>query len=644
MSINKHKKGVAETFTLPNGFDFDLKESFKKISASQFGRSAQRGFCEIVQNAIDSYDENIPIHKRSIEITSTEDSITVKDFGEGMSRERLSLITTLGGTDKGGSKSKIGQFGIGFFAIFNPALTTRRVEIDTICEQNRVNLVFEIDSKDPTALPRIVTSVEPGKRKDCGSSVTISFSQYNMVPRCLGAAADFLRYLPCKVTINGNAFEQSIWHNAEHENGISFEDSDVRGIVYCSKAKGGERATVMSRYERVLQAPLVNVIGERSTPWNNIMDYHANGFPYIPYAQSIVNCNSLRVTLSRDSVRIERNFHRMIMVMRKAHRELLLRILDENDSAEIIMANQFTVTDLIRDYLESRKYKNSDTDALLAKKLATAKVYPISGEKDLWSLEDICRKCSSEKPVYFSPSGSYTNWLGGTFDHDFVVLPPVSRDTFMTDTFFDQLFSEIFSDVVNLDTVQSNQTLLESLVKRGLVDPDMLSPVCNHINHRDLKENESAFLDELNELMSKPIIHNAIDKSLCLDVDVIQANFFEFKNETMTIATGLFDRNGKAFDNMGGKEPMPGEHVPGEITLGLMRTHPVVRHLVASNDPNRIYYTLTFLAHELVRCQHRLAPYSPYTRWVMSDLMKKMRHAMTDLMLSQIDGEQKEAG
>ena len=73
-----------------------------------------------------------------------EASISITDFGEGLDRKRLRLLTTLGGTDKASDPNKIGNFGIGFVSIFNPKLETKTVRVLTCCEEENVELLFTV--------------------------------------------------------------------------------------------------------------------------------------------------------------------------------------------------------------------------------------------------------------------------------------------------------------------------------------------------------------------------------------------------------------------------------------------------------------------------------------------------------------------
>ena len=118
---NQDKKTMEIIY--PDGIEIDLDEAWRKLISSQFTGSAGRGFGELVQNFLDSYPSSTPWDERQGKIKSGKGWISIIDFGEGMDRDRLALLVTLGGTDKNNNISKIGTFGIGFFSIFNPNLT-----------------------------------------------------------------------------------------------------------------------------------------------------------------------------------------------------------------------------------------------------------------------------------------------------------------------------------------------------------------------------------------------------------------------------------------------------------------------------------------------------------------------------------------
>ena len=153
---------VLEEILLEEGIDIDINEGWHKLISSQFGGNPGRGFSELIQNALDSYPNHLPWEEKRGAIEMGEASISITDFGEGLDRKRLRLLTTLGGTDKASDPNKIGNFGIGFVSIFNPKLETKNVRVLTCCEEENVELLFTVTDpmKRLTLLFLLVTLIE----------------------------------------------------------------------------------------------------------------------------------------------------------------------------------------------------------------------------------------------------------------------------------------------------------------------------------------------------------------------------------------------------------------------------------------------------------------------------------------------------
>ena len=71
----------------------------------------------------------------------------------------------------------------------------------------------------------------------------------------------------------------------------------------------------------------------------------------------------------------------------------------------------------------------------------------------------------------------------------------------------------------------------------------------------------------------------------------------------------------------------------GTVQLGLCRKHPFVQHLIAKQDPFRVYYALTFLAAELAHCQKLLVPGSLFYHFTKEKLAQDMRQALMHELL-----------
>ena len=115
----------------------------------------------------------------------------------------------------------------------------------------------------------------------------------------------------------------------------------------------------------------------------------------------------------------------------------------------------------------------------------------------------------------------------------------------------------------------------------------------------------------------------------------IKAGFFEMKEQGVVLATGLFSQDGRPIDeklpdNLR-EESTPAADSPRRrqpLLLGICRDHPLIKHVMAADDPSRGYYLLTFLARELTMCQKVLTPYSPFYYVVKERLANDMRRAI----------------
>ncbi len=113
-------------------------------------------------------------------------------------------------------------------------------------------------------------------------------------------------------------------------------------------------------------------------------------------------------------------------------------------------------------------------------------------------------------------------------------------------------------------------------------------------------------------------------------------------NEGMHIATGLFDKDQNPINDdlisniITRKEGLSTDEKlsrNNHILLGLCLNHPFIRKLIESESPQKEYFALTYIAHELSTCQDLLAPYSSFFDRVKSrlsfELQKQMLNELT---------------
>jgi hypothetical protein len=194
---------ILETHLMPNGLEIDLDEGFVKLTERQFGGNPGRAFSELIQNAIDSYPNGTSWEERMGEICTGPDWISINDYGEGMSTDRLKLLITLGGSDKYNDPGKIGQFGMGFMSMFNRKLRTKEIVVRTRCEGQTVQLIFRV--KEQGKRPEVSLCILQ-ERIPYSTMIKAQFENSFRVNDCLASAHKSLTYYPCKMKINGELF------------------------------------------------------------------------------------------------------------------------------------------------------------------------------------------------------------------------------------------------------------------------------------------------------------------------------------------------------------------------------------------------------------------------------------------------------
>ena len=632
--MNEPVTQVVDQIHKPHGFDFDLQESYRKLSSSQFGGNPARGFCELLQNAIDSYPASVPFEERTIDILATDSAICVIDHGEGMGLQRLNLLTTLGGTDKHDDPEKIGKFGIGFFSIFNPKLHTSKVSVRTRCGDNLVTLDFIVDELNPSKVPTLRTEVAETGTAATGSEIMVHFLSSDSVPRCLEQAKTFLRYFPCPVTFNGVRFERTAWEEARKSKARFFKEGGRHGFV--RNDMSGNYVAILCKYEHTMDISIAGLSTGGHNMTGDLMDFRRRSLPFVPGTWTVVNDNGLKVTVSRDSIMMDSAYDGLASTVGQNHLLELGRTMARDSAPDLIVANHYILAGQIRKHLKNPEAADTqDPHQRVILELADAAVYRLVGCEQPVSLRHIWDHRSGDKPVFYAPLGNNLKWLGGTFGHDFIVLPPTCQYFARPGPFYDQLFADVFEDCVNLETIRDRPDQIEDLVSRGLVESELLCPKCQLIGCWEATEAERRFLWELNAILAAPEVKQLIQQCLHLPARTIETALFDIKENGIIVATGLFEEDGNVFDNLDTRENQgsaPAKQRRG-LKLGLMRSHPVIQHLLSVHDPHRAYYTLTFLAHELVGCQRMLAPCSSFRQWVMSELARGLRKAMINHLL-----------
>jgi len=634
---------IPETYLMPNGLEIDLDEGFVKLTERQFGGNPGRAFSELIQNAIDSYPIGTSWEERMGEISTGPDWISIKDYGEGMSTDRLRLLITLGGSDKFNDPDKIGQFGMGFMSMFNRKLGTKEIVVRTRCEGQTVQLTFRV--KEQGKRPEISLCILQ-ERIPFSTMIKVQFEDSFSVYDCLVSAHKSLTYYPCKMKLNGALFI-SCWEKPGQRDVKMYAENGCRGLI--RNGKELDNITILCKYERVMKTSLNHFLTGGHNAHYDLEDFYNNKTPYIPEIEMILNTDKLHVTISRDSYYLDWAYYEVRSILIKHLKSYLLREIINGVSGELIIANQFIFRNEIETYLANPAsiISNPSDENKLIEKLATIQVFRINGRIGKYSLKELKKMKRDNFPFYFSSEKTNLRWLGGSFKHDYIVIPEMCRINGGAAHFFESLFSTIFNDIVNLDTIRGNLKKIMELVEREIISKESLSPKTKIVGIRNLNPQEKNLLKEIDLLLGDPAIMNVIEKNLHMKVKCIETAFFTVEETGCRISSGLFDQNGKPLnekfisnflqktDENENRELKVSRNT--KILLGLNLKHPFIQYLLSVHVARRNFYGLTYLAHELALCQKMLVPYSPFYHVVKQKLAQDMRKALIRNLLAQIN-------
>lgn len=246
-------------------------------------------------------------------------------------------------------------------------------------------------------------------------------------------------------------------------------------------------------------------------------------------------------------------------------------------------------------------------------------------------------------PMFYSPNKLNVRWLGGAFKHDYVLLPERCQMENGANNFYKSIFSQVFDEIVDLDTIQGNNRLIQKLVEKGIVPKKALSPKIAFVGERRIKPEENNLLEEINLILKNENVIKAIEQNLYLKINSVQAMFFEIKKEGAYISTGIFDSDRKPItddfiSNLEKREESNevSLYKKHDVLLGLRKDHPLIHQLTQSENPQKAYFALTYIAHELAFCQRLLVPHSSFFHFAKEKLAADLRKALIEHLFNQV--------
>ena len=616
-----------------NLYDVNVNEAWRKLTSRQFANEPVRGIEEIISNAVDSYPDDAPLNKRKIAVDFKGDTLSVTDWGQGMSLERIDCLLTMGGSDKHFDDKKIGQFGIGFCSIFNPTLGTRSVLITTRCDGRGVDLIFTVENHEKP--PRIDYRML-NRLPTFSTRVTICFQSVSTVQNCANWLAKRSEFYPYQLLVNKEKIS-SIWDKST--DAYHFSTENTRGRLL---HQSFPLVRVLCKYCHVATATLDSLQRPSST-YEDLSDY--NNFPWVPGYAVDINCDTLSVVLSRNSFYIDSAFYTMMRELAVVLKGRLLALLAkciayDSDTIRLILTNQYIFRSKMRELCKVAANGLYTSDpACLEHRLFDAKIYKIESKEDLFSLRDISQIKSPDLPLFFCTRIESLSWLGRRYKHDFIVLPPVIKPYHPPVSILFKLLDGAFPcKVVDLDTIHHSPDVVKNLVETGVIDPALLTKNISLSPKKQISIDEAAVIAELHQWLQKPAIHETMVKNLVFPVERIDVGVFESTDDDRNILAALFDEKGKLLAatpaEIKARPPMR------KVFVGLNVSSPLFKRVAVSKNSNRSFYLMDLIAHELV-CTQKLIPHSAKFYYVRNKMERDITGALQRELLYNGDSGRK---
>ena len=608
-----------------NLYQVNVEEAWRKLTSRQFANEPARGLEEIISNAVDSYPDGVARENVKIAIDFTDNSVAVTDWGEGMSLNRIDCLLTLGGSDKSFNDKKIGQFGVGFCSLFNPALGTRLVVVTTNCEDSFVELTFTVT--DPARPPAIASRVLH-ERLSYSTRVYAQFGNSDAPRKCRSWIELRAAYYPYQVIINNEKYP-SIWDKAP---GIHhFQTGHTRGRIYHSTVPW---VRVLCKYCYVMSLTL-DSLQKPTGHYHDINDYR--DFPYLPGYAVDINCDDLSVVLSRNSVYVNDDFQKMVrelsvILKGKLLEDLHVLTLQATAWERLVLTNQYIFRSKILDLVSQVVDKSYAFDAASVEHvLFEAKLFAIDGKKGVFSLREIAEMKTPELPLFFCTKLESFSWLGRRYKHDFIVQPPETSAYDEPPNFLYKLLDGCFPGmVVDLDVIHNSPDVLKSLVEQGIIDPSLMLHDIRLQQKIQVDKEEEAFLTEIQGWIRRPELFEVLKKNLLFPVKRIDVGLFDARGEEHYVLAALFDENGKLLSRT--PEEIAIQPPMDRVFIGLNSASPLFGLLKRSKKENRSYYILGIIAHELV-CTQKIIPHSAKFYYLRNHVERDIVSALKGVLI-----------
>lgn len=314
-------------------FTVNMEKAFQKLTSQQFTSPEAALVREPLANALDANSDG----SASVRISFSQPKglqgshICFQNHSNGLTDEDLEGLHFLGRSSKRNDSAKIGQFGLGFVAAFNPEFGVSRVSLDSIYQGLPVRIVYHTENgKLPSW--QFSSPIEV----DGTTTVTYDFSPTSTVD-LEPLVENVLSRVGVPINVNGEERQLRDWILvSEHEQSCHIEDDDGTLVLHALRENAGfdeitEPIRIFVKGLLVEEGHNYNALTGSTSEKRCQMVYRS---PFVLNEETVVFSNSLSTTVGRDKVIRNEEFEGVKKLIDRARAKNLLARLRHLENSE----------------------------------------------------------------------------------------------------------------------------------------------------------------------------------------------------------------------------------------------------------------------------------------------------------------------
>lgn len=304
-------------------FTVNMEKAFRKLTSQQFTNPSAALVREPLANALDAHsNQDIPVKIDFAPATGLQGAyVSFQNCSNGMTKIDLEALHFLGRSSKRNDNDKIGQFGLGFIAAFNPEFEVSRVTIDTVYLGAEARISYQTKSGE-------IPNWQFSSPSEVNGTTTVTYEFAPSSPVVLEPLIeDILSRVGLPITVNGAKRQVRDWLTvSKHEQECHVEDDNGTLVLHALRKNAG--------FDEIVEPIRIFVKGllvEEGHSYKAITGYisekrcqMAFGSPFALNEETIVFSNKLSTTVGRDKVIRDEEFRNVIQLVERARAKNLL--------------------------------------------------------------------------------------------------------------------------------------------------------------------------------------------------------------------------------------------------------------------------------------------------------------------------------